>query len=44
MQLLEPVFPEKYCGERAHIEMCKQVREQMIEAIEQMENIEPHAD
>jgi 1-acyl-sn-glycerol-3-phosphate acyltransferase len=44
MQLLEPVFPDKYCGERAHLEMCRQVRAQMTEAIEQMENIKTDAD
>ena len=44
MQLLEPVFPDQYCGERGHIEMCKQVRGQMIETIEQMENIKTDAD
>jgi 1-acyl-sn-glycerol-3-phosphate acyltransferase len=38
MQLLEPVFPDQYCGEKAHRELCKQVRKQMIEAIERMEN------
>ena len=38
MQLLEPVFPDQYCGEKAHRELCKQVRKQMIETIERMEN------
>jgi hypothetical protein len=38
MQLLKPVFPDPYHGETAHIEMRKDVRKQMIDAIEQMEN------
>lgn len=38
MQLLKPVYPDRYRGERAHTEMCRQVREQMIKTIEQMEN------
>lgn len=38
MQLLKPVLPDSYQGETAHIEMRKDVRKQMIETIEQMEN------
>ena len=37
MQLLEPVFPDPYRGEIAHIEMRKHVYRQMTDAIEQME-------
>ncbi|MHC4216525.1 MAG: lysophospholipid acyltransferase family protein [Planctomycetota bacterium] len=38
MRLLDPVFPEEFTGERSHIQMCKQVRAKMIEAVEQMED------
>jgi 1-acyl-sn-glycerol-3-phosphate acyltransferase len=38
IQLLKPVFPDPYRGETAHIEMRKDVRKQMIDTIEQMEN------
>ncbi len=36
MQLLEPVLPDSYHGEMAHVEMRKHVRTQMIDTIEQM--------
>jgi len=38
MQLLEPVLPDPYHGETAHIEMRKHVHKQMIDAIEQLES------
>ncbi len=37
VRLLEPVFPDQFTGERPHIQMCKQVRAKMTEAIEQMD-------
>jgi 1-acyl-sn-glycerol-3-phosphate acyltransferase len=43
MQLLKPVFPDQYYGERAHNMLCKQVYKQMIETIEQMENKKDNA-
>jgi 1-acyl-sn-glycerol-3-phosphate acyltransferase len=43
MQLLKPVFPDQYCGERSHIELRKQVRKQMIEVIERIENKKTNA-
>lgn len=43
MQLLEPVYPDKYSGEMAHKELCNHVRKQMIETIERMENKETSA-
>ena len=36
MQLLDPVLPDSYHGEMAHVEMRKHVRKQMIDTIEQM--------
>jgi len=38
MHLLHPVFPDQFCGERPHVEMCKHVRDQMIETLGQMES------
>ncbi|TKJ35526.1 MAG: 1-acyl-sn-glycerol-3-phosphate acyltransferase [Planctomycetes bacterium B3_Pla] len=38
MQMLEPVLPDPYHGETAHIEMRKHVQKQMIDAIEQLES------
>ncbi len=38
MQLLEPVKPQAYHGETAHIEMRKYVQKQMFDAIKQMES------
>jgi 1-acyl-sn-glycerol-3-phosphate acyltransferase len=38
VRLLPPVYPEAYSGERAHVEMRKDVHQQMVSAIEQMEN------
>lgn len=37
LQLLEPVFPDGYSGEQAHMAMRKDVRKLMVDAIEQME-------
>jgi len=39
MKLLEPVSPDPYHGETAHIEMRKHVYKQMTDTIEQMESI-----
>ena len=38
MQLLEPVYPDKYSGEMAHKELCNDVCRQMTEVIERMED------
>jgi 1-acyl-sn-glycerol-3-phosphate acyltransferase len=38
LKLLPPVYPEAYSGERAHVDMRKDVHRQMVDAIEQMEN------
>jgi 1-acyl-sn-glycerol-3-phosphate acyltransferase len=38
LKLLPPVFPEAYSGERAHVDMRKDVHREMVSAIEQMEN------
>jgi 1-acyl-sn-glycerol-3-phosphate acyltransferase len=39
MQLLEPVKPDAYHGDTAHIEMRKYVQKQMLDMIEQLEKI-----
>ncbi len=38
LKLLPPVYPEAYSGERAHVDMRKDVHRQMVDAIEHMEN------
>lgn len=38
LKLLSPVFPDVYSGERAHVDMRKDVHQQMADAIERMEN------
>ena len=38
LKLLPPVYPDTYSGERAHVDMRKDVRRQMVDAIEQMGN------
>jgi len=38
LKLLPPVYPEAYSGERAHVDMRKDVHRKMVDAIEQMGN------
>ena len=38
MKLLPPVYPAAYSGERAHVNMRKEVHRQMVDAVEHMEN------
>jgi 1-acyl-sn-glycerol-3-phosphate acyltransferase len=37
LQLLPPAYPDKYSGERAHVDMRKDVHREMVNALEHME-------
>ena len=38
IQILDPIFPDAFQGENAHVELRKHVRQLMVETVDQMEN------